>query len=217
MSSRVVTLVLMLAFLAGCALWVPSASRYRFPGDHEGYEPVQPIAYSHRLHAGELQIACTYCHWAADRSRHAGIPAASVCMNCHRAVTSTVAARKLEKETADREKRQPKIIESPELRKLYDHLALDANLVRDDARKPKPIAWKRVYATADFVYFDHRAHVGAGVRCQNCHGPVDTMERVRQVGTLSMGWCVSCHREVTEHGLNGRQVKADTECSTCHR
>lgn len=52
-------------------------------GVNQGYAPAQPIAFSHRLHAGTNQIPCLYCHSAARKSRHAGIPAASVCMNCH--------------------------------------------------------------------------------------------------------------------------------------
>ena len=62
---------------------VTLAAALRLPGDNQGYEPVQPIAYSHKLHAGDLQIQCIYCHSGADKSRHAGIPAMSVCMNCH--------------------------------------------------------------------------------------------------------------------------------------
>ena len=52
-------------------------------GSQQGYEPPQPIAYSHAQHAGDLQIPCGYCHSGAERSRHAGVPAVSTCMNCH--------------------------------------------------------------------------------------------------------------------------------------
>jgi hypothetical protein len=48
-----------------------------------GYQPVQPIAYSHKLHAGTLKIDCKYCHVGVDKSRHASIPTVSICMNCH--------------------------------------------------------------------------------------------------------------------------------------
>lgn len=50
---------------------------------NQGYEPTQPIEFSHALHAGTRQIDCQYCHYDAERSRHAGIPSAETCMNCH--------------------------------------------------------------------------------------------------------------------------------------
>jgi len=78
------------------------------------------------------------------------------------------------------------------------------------------VAWTRIHSLPDFVYFDHRAHVNAGVVCQQCHGPVETMERVRQVSDLSMGWCVNCHRDANEKGIGGRRVNASINCSTCH-
>jgi hypothetical protein len=74
----------------------------------------------------------------------------------------------------------------------------------------------RVHNLPDFVYFDHRAHVTAGVTCQHCHGPIESMERVRQVETLSMGWCVNCHRDATENGISGQAVHASTDCAVCH-
>ncbi len=70
------------------------------------------------------------------------------------------------------------------------------------------MAWTKVHNLPDYVYFDHRAHVGAGVTCQTCHGPVETMERVRQVNTLGMGWCLDCHRE--------KKVARLLDCATCH-
>ena len=217
MGGRVLTLFLGVGFLASCVLWLPKAASNPLPGQHTGFSPVQPIAYSHKLHAGELRIACTYCHWAAEKSRHAGIPAASICMNCHKSVTATVAARKAETQAAEREGRALKPVASAEIKKIYDHLGLGPDMEPDPAMQPKPIRWKRVYEVADFVYFDHRPHVGAGVRCQHCHGDVETMDQVKQVGSLSMGWCVSCHREATEHGIKGQAVNARVECTTCHR
>ena len=184
---------------------VTLAIAWRSPGNNQGYEPTQPIAFSHRLHAGDMEIACVYCHLSAEVSRYAGIPAVSTCMNCHKRVTMSRAAQQ-----------QPQPAESPELRKLYDALALDAALAPIPGRSPKPIAWQRVHQLPDFVYFDHRAHVGAGLACQRCHGPVEGMERVKQFETLSMGWCVNCHRDATRTGVAGKPVHASIDCVTCH-
>ncbi|MCL6507624.1 MAG: cytochrome c3 family protein [Bryobacteraceae bacterium] len=137
-------------------------------------------------------------------------------MNCHRFVTAPLGELRAEDALASKEKRTPRLIVSPELRKLYDALALNEKREPDPSRRPRPIAWIRVHRLPDFVYFDHRAHVNAGVACQQCHGPVETMERVRQVSDLSMGWCVNCHRQANERGINGRQVHASTDCVACH-
>lgn len=208
--------------LLGCGLIVAlvslagQAAHLRLPGNRQGYEPIQPIAYSHRLHAGELEIPCQYCHTAADKSRHAGIPPAATCLKCHQNVTAGKALTGPEEAAAKRENRAPRRIIAPELRKLYDALALDENLRPIPGRARRPIEWVRVHAVPDFVYFNHAAHVTRGVACQACHGPVQSMDRVRQAESLSMGWCVDCHRKATRDGINGQPVAASTDCATCH-
>ncbi|MDH3591513.1 MAG: cytochrome c3 family protein [Planctomycetota bacterium] len=182
-------------------------SAMRLPGNHQGYSPDQPIAYSHRLHAGELGIDCRYCHFAAAQSRHAGIPPAGTCMNCHKSVSASRAAVLQEAELAKAEGRDVVPVVSPELRKLYRALGLDDLRQPDPKAKPHPIEWIQVHKLPDFVRFDHRSHVTADVACQSCHGPVETMERMRQHATLSMGWCVDCHRE----------NKATLDCGACHQ
>ncbi len=200
MPSRMVTLVLLVGiFFSGAALF-PRVLSSRLPGNQEGYEPMQPIAFSHRLHAGELHISCLYCQGGAERSRHAGIPATSACLNCHIQVTGPLGAKEI----------------APELRKLYDFAGLDEKQKPDPAKTPRPIPWIQVHKLPDHACFDHRMHVQAGVSCQECHGPVETMERLRQVRNLSMGWCINCHREVNEKGVAGKKVRASTDCSACH-
>lgn len=216
MKRGITTIVLIVAVALTMSLLAARVKGVHLPSNHQGYEPVQPIAYSHRLHAGELQIPCLYCHAGAEKSRHAGVPAASVCMNCHRFVTAPLGAIRAEDRQASKEGRPARPIVSSELKKLYDALGLDASLKRDPSRTPRPIAWTRVHNLPDFVYFDHRAHVGAGVTCQRCHGPIETMERVRQTADLRMGWCVNCHRDAAAHGVAGRAVQPSIDCSTCH-
>jgi hypothetical protein len=216
MKSRIVTILLVVGVGLSFVLLAARVGQVHMPGNQEGYEPVQPIAYSHRLHAGELQIPCLSCHFGAQTSRHAGVPPANVCMNCHSAVTSSLGAQHAEDELAAAENRKPRRIVSTELQKLYDALGLDANLQADPGKTPQPIVWNRVHALPSFVYFDHRAHVRVNIACQQCHGPVETMERVRQVNDLSMGWCVNCHRESSRTGVGGVRVNASTDCSVCH-
>lgn len=216
MHHRLVSVLLVVAVLALAAVLAPRLGALRLPGDQKGYEPVQPIAFSHRLHVGELEIDCQYCHWAAERSRHAGLPAASICMNCHRFVTAPMATIREEFASAKEQGREPRRIVVPEVAKLYRALALDSQGKPDPSLQPQAIRWVRVYSLPQFVYFDHRPHVLSGITCQSCHGPVERMERVRQVPNLSMGWCVNCHRTVNRTGVNGRPVQASTDCVTCH-
>jgi len=196
-----ITLLAIALVLSAVAL-APRLAAARLPGNHQGYAPEQPIAFSHRQHAGELEIQCLYCHPGAEKSRHAGIPAAQVCMNCHTVVKAPFALVREEDKRAEEEGRKPLEIVSAELKKLFD--AVDAGT---------PIAWVQVHRLPDFAFLDHRVHVAAGVTCQRCHGPVETMERVRQDADLTMGWCVDCHRQPN---LPGRTAPASLDCAACH-
>ncbi len=148
-------------------------------GVHTGYQPVQPIKFSHQLHAGINKIECQYCHGGAFKSKNASIPSANVCMNCHNTITGS--------EHYDGET-------SPEIAKIYR--ALDWNPeTRTYGNNPKPIQWVRIHNLPDFAYFNHSQHVTvAGVECQTCHGPIETMEEVYQYSPLTMKWCVDCHK-----------------------
>ncbi|MBI2434108.1 MAG: cytochrome c3 family protein [Candidatus Hydrogenedentes bacterium] len=215
-SREPLTYALLAGFVLGLVALSLAARSYHLPDNHQDYEPEQPIAFSHRLHAGELALDCRYCHFGAATSRHAGIPAASVCMNCHKFVTATMGALRAEERIAKEEKRAPGKVVSPELAKLYRGLGLNEKLEPDPAQTPTGIAWVKIHNLPDYVYFDHRAHVSAGVACQTCHGSVETMERVRQVESLAMGWCVNCHREANRIGVQGKPVQASVDCATCH-
>ncbi|SEM03287.1 quinol:cytochrome c oxidoreductase pentaheme cytochrome subunit [bacterium A37T11] len=151
-------------------------------GVHTNYQPVQPIKFSHQLHAGVNQIECQYCHSGAFKSKNASIPSANICMNCHKGVTGS---EQYGGET------------SPEIAKIYRALDWDPK-TQAYGNNPKPIEWVRIHNLPDFAYFNHSQHVSvAGVKCQTCHGPVETMETVYQYSPLTMKWCVNCH-QVTE-------------------
>jgi hypothetical protein len=190
---------------------------------HTGYAPQQPIAYSHRLHAGELGMDCLYCHFGARTSRHAGIPPAGLCMNCHEVVGTAFDRVLEEKELATAEGREPRRLVSDEVAKLYAAVGLDREQ-RPLPGGPQPLAWARVHNLPDFVAFDHSVHVARGVACQSCHGPVEAMERVSQFADLSMGWCLDCHRSQpagVDHLLTGTArlphgEHVSTDCAACH-
>ncbi len=219
MRAQVWTLLLGVGVALALLALAPGVRQIRLPGDHQGFEPEQPIAYSHRLHAGELGIDCQYCHSGASRSRYAGIPSAGVCMNCHRFIKAPRTQIRAEELAAESEGREPVQVTSAEIAKLYESLGLDENLEANGQgvqQGVSPIRWRRVHQLPDFVYFDHRPHVAHGLACQKCHGAVETMERVRQVETLSMGWCVDCHRDPLGGNGDAAHPVASTDCAVCH-
>lgn len=157
-------------------------------GVDEGYEPVQPIHYSHRIHAGDNGIDCKYCHSAARVSKHSNIPSLNVCMNCHKNIAE-VAPETLA------EGNEYGVDYNKEIEKLYTAVGWDKS-AQAYTGKTQPVKWIRIHNLPDFVYFNHSQHVTvAGVECQTCHGPVEEMEIMRQHSPLTMGWCINCHRE----------------------
>jgi len=216
MNQRITAIFLATAVVLMTVLLAARSGAVHLPSNQQDYEPAQPIAFSHRLHAGDLQLACLYCHANAERSRSAGVPANAVCMNCHRFVTAPIGAIRDEEQRATKAGRTPQPIVSPELRKLYDAMGLDERLQPQPGIRARAVRWTRVHNLPDYVEFDHRPHVAVGVTCQTCHGAVEAMERVRQMSDLSMGWCVNCHRTANRTGIAGKPVRASIDCSTCH-
>lgn len=156
----------------------------------QGYEPVQPIYYSHRVHAGVNQINCLYCHGNAFEGKSATIPSVNVCMNCHKNISAYEKGPKLY------DKQGQEINGTAEIAKLYKYAGFDPSKPNDwDPSKAKPIEWVRIHNLPDHVYFNHSQHTKAGnVQCQSCHGNIPEMDEVKQFSELSMGWCVNCHR-----------------------
>ncbi|MGY5846300.1 c-type cytochrome [Salegentibacter sp. HM20] len=156
-------------------------------GVDQGYQPIQPIHYSHKIHAGDNQIDCKYCHSSARTSKQAGIPSLNVCMNCHKTISEVAP------ETATDE--YSKEFYDKEIAKLYDAVGWDPGS-QAYTGETKPVKWVRIHNLPDFAYFNHSQHVTVGgVECQKCHGPIEEMEIVYQDAPLTMGWCVNCHRE----------------------
>ena len=126
-----------------------------------GYQPVQPVPFSHKVHAGQLGLDCRFCHNGVEKSWFANLPGASTCMNCHNQV-------------------------------MKDDPLLQ--IVRDSATNNTPIAWVQVHKVPDYVYFNHSVHVTRGISCVECHGRIDQMDEVQHVKSLSMSFCLDCHR-----------------------
>lgn len=164
---------------------------------NEGYQPIQPIAFSHVVHAGDNKIDCQYCHSSAKNSKTSGIPSTNVCMNCHKSISEYTGELfgGHSKEDLDNE-----------IQKIYDAVGWDKENVKYiEGYKQKPVEWVRIHNLADFVYYNHSQHVTvAGFDCQKCHGPVEEMHVVEQFSPLTMDWCITCHRDsevdLTENG-----------------
>jgi cytochrome c len=204
-------------------------------GRTKDYQPVQPIFYSHKVHAGINQISCQYCHIGVYQGKQATIPSVNICMNCHMAITEYSKGPKLFTEEGT------EVNANAEIQKLYKAAGYEPGKPWD-ASKAQPIEWKRLHNLPDHVYFNHSQHVKAGqVACQTCHGEIQKMDEVKQFTDLSMGWCINCHRETKvqfkDNGFysiyekyhddlkNGRIDSAKgitvekiggTECQKCH-
>ncbi|WP_461305432.1 c-type cytochrome [Aureisphaera sp.] len=158
-------------------------------GVDQGYAPVQPIHYSHRIHAGVNEIDCNYCHSSARKSKHSGIPSLNVCMNCHKSISEVAANTQAEGQN------EYGVDYNAEIQKLYAAVGWD-EATQAYTGEEKPVKWVRIHNLPDFAYFNHSQHVTvAGVECQTCHGPVEEMEILEQHSPLTMGWCINCHRE----------------------
>ena len=187
-------------------------------GVYTGYKPEQPIKFSHKIHAGENAISCEYCHSNVTKSRHAGIPSANVCMNCHKGIQKG-------SRTGD-----------TEIKKIYEAVGFDPGTGQYDKPR-KPIKWVKIHNLPDFVYFNHSQHVVVGKQeCQSCHGEIQNMDVVELHYPLTMGWCVDCHKktEVAMAGnpyyeelhkklsekYKGQKITVDKmggiECAKCH-
>jgi hypothetical protein len=173
-----------------------------------GYQPEQPVAYSHKLHAGQLGMNCFYCHYTAYRGAYAAIPGTEICMGCHQKVKD----------------------KSPRL-----------EMVRQSYETGEAIPWKKIHVMPDYVYFNHRAHITAGVSCVSCHGRIDQMVEVHQEKPLNMAMCLACHRDpapnvrpaelvtqldwvpdrdprvIGEEIIAQKHLHPPTNCSGCHR
>ncbi len=152
-------------------------------GVYTGYKPEQPIAFSHKIHAGQNGINCVYCHTSAEKGKTAGIPSLNVCMNCHSYVSEGPSG------TAEIAKIYAALDYSPETRSYGDN--------------PKAVEWVRVHNLPDLSYFNHSQHVVVGkIECQQCHGAVEEMGVAEQHSPLTMGWCVDCHRTTSVQVAN---------------
>ncbi|MCH2193000.1 cytochrome c3 family protein [Kordia sp.] len=185
--NQFLVIVAVIFFMLGAAYF--AYGYFMQVGVDQGYQPIQPIHYSHRIHAGDNKIECKYCHSSARVSKHSGIPSLNVCMNCHKniaQVADEVQQEGITKYGVDYNK---------EIQKLYNAVGWDP-AQQDYVNEPKPVKWIRIHNLPDFVYFNHSQHVSvAGVDCQTCHGEIQEMEIVEQHSPLTMGWCINCHRE----------------------
>lgn len=157
-------------------------------GRTQNYQPVQPIFYSHKVHAGINQINCQYCHIGVYQGKQATIPSVNICMNCHMAINE-YKGDKLYNEAGE------EVDGTAQIQNLYKYAGYTPGQPWD-ASKAKPIEWVRIHNLPDHVYFNHSQHVKVGqVACQTCHGEIQKMDEVKQFAPLSMGWCINCHRE----------------------
>jgi mono/diheme cytochrome c family protein len=184
-------------------------------GIQQNYQPKQPIAFSHKIHAGQYEIECKYCHTGALKGKQANIPSPNICMNCHTQIRTGT-------NTGE-----------GEIAKIYAAIGYDV-ATGSYTGKQKPIEWVRIHNLPDLAYFNHSQHVNVGgIECQTCHGPIQEMDVVKQYSLLTMGWCIDCHRKTDvntkgnayydkllelHNGKKAMKVEdiGGLECAKCH-
>jgi mono/diheme cytochrome c family protein len=172
-------------------------------GVDQGYQPIQPIAFSHKIHAGDNKIDCQYCHSSAKHSKNSGIPSVNVCMNCHKAISEVSEGTEIQWNGQTYGKKEL----DKEIAKVYDAAGWDPEELAYTGEE-KPVKWIRIHNLPDFAYYNHSQHVTvAGLKCQKCHGPVEEMDGMYQYAPLTMGWCIDCHRQ-TNVDLKGNDYYA---------
>lgn len=163
-------------------------------GIDQGYAPIQPIHYSHKIHAGDNKIECKYCHSSARVSKHSGIPSLNVCMNCHKSIYE-YKGNPEGPSPEDLANGYTNEFYTGEIKKLYNAVGWDEENQKYTGES-QPVEWVRIHNLPDLAYFNHSQHVSvAGIECQTCHGPVEEMEIMYQYSSLTMGWCINCHKE----------------------
>lgn len=154
---RIVGGALLVATTAVAGVWYYFTPQYT----RVGYQPIQPVSFSHKTHAGQLGMDCRYCHSGVEQSWYSNLPSSASCMNCHNQV----------------------LRDDPRLA-----------LVRASAAPGKPIPWVQIHKIPDYVCFNHAVHVNRGVSCVHCHGQVNQMDEVYHAKSLTMVFCLDCHR-----------------------
>ncbi len=232
----VIAMVAILAFIMA-GYWLVNGAINE--GRQQNYQPLQPIYYSHKVHAGINQINCLYCHAGAEKSKQAMIPSTNVCMNCHKQINEYTGDKDHALVTAEGKT----INGTDQIKMLYQYAGWDPvakkyKLDKNGNIDAKPIQWVKIHNLPDHVYFNHSQHVKVGqVQCQRCHGQIQEMDEVYQFAPLSMGWCINCHRQTKVQFDNQyysifqkyhEEIKAGkrdgvtveeiggTECQKCH-
>ncbi|OHE81617.1 MAG: cytochrome C [Verrucomicrobia bacterium GWF2_62_7] len=197
--------LLVSAVVVSAGVWYYLTPKY----SRVGYQPIQPVPYSHATHVGQLGLDCRYCHTGVESSWYANIPSPSVCMNCHSQVLPN----------------DPRL--AP---------------IRDSVKTGAPVPWVQIHRTSDFVYFNHAVHVNRGVSCVSCHGQINKMVEVRHEQSLTMAFCLDCHRnpapnirpldqvynmtwtndparqlEAGVRCVRDWKIRSSHNCSACHR
>jgi mono/diheme cytochrome c family protein len=194
-----ITLLTLILFIVGGYYVVRGAIGL---GRNQDYQPVQPIYYSHAVHAGKNQISCLYCHGGAMEGKHANIPSIGTCMNCHMTINEYTGAKIFREDKTE-------VDGTAEIQKIYDYAGWDP-ATKTYTGNPKPVEWVKIHNLPDHVYFNHSQHTVAGkVQCQTCHGEIQKENEVKQFTDLSMGWCINCHRETKVNFVDSAGTKGN--------
>jgi menaquinone reductase, multiheme cytochrome c subunit len=175
-----------------------------------GYEPKQPVPYSHALHAGQLGLDCRYCHNTVEQAAHAAIPATQTCMNCHQTVHTK--SEKLAPVRASWETNDP--VEWVKVHDLPDYVYFNHS-----AHVTRGVGCVTCHGRVDQMDEVYQQEPLSMSWCLDCHrNPEKNLRPPEEV--TNMTWAPPDGQDAIEYGKMLREknhLNPSTDCSTCHR
>jgi hypothetical protein len=175
-----------------------------------GYEPKQPVPYSHALHAGQLGLDCRYCHNTVEQAAHAAIPATQTCMNCHETVHTK--SEKLAPVRASWETNEP--VEWVKVHDLPDYVYFNHS-----AHVTRGVGCVTCHGRVDQMEEVFQQEPLSMSWCLDCHRNPEKNLRPPAEAT-NMTWAPPDGQDPIEYGKMLREknhLNPSTDCSTCHR
>jgi hypothetical protein len=172
-----------------------------------GYQPDQPVPYSHALHVGELGMDCRYCHNTVEQSSHAAVPPATTCMNCHKSIWPE--SPRLEPVRQSQATGEP--LAWTRVHDLPDYVYFNHS-----AHVTRGVGCESCHGRVDFMEKVYQAKPLTMMWCLDCHRNPDPHLRPPDKVTV-MGYEAKNQAELAKQLRQQYNIQPPTDCSTCHR
>ncbi|MGA2247529.1 MAG: cytochrome c3 family protein [Verrucomicrobiota bacterium] len=180
-----------------------------------GYQPVQPVPFSHQVHAGQLGLDCRYCHNGVEKSWFANLPGASTCMNCHNLVMKDDPVLQLIRDSATNNTPIPWV----QVHRLPDYVYFNHSV-----HVTRGISCVECHGRIDQMDEVRHAKPLSMSFCLDCHrDPAAAIRPPDKVTKLDWQWSTNAIQNANLQEMNGQKfvhdwkVESLQSCSACHR